>query len=63
MEAVRALMIPDWRVRLEFKLQDLWIGAYWHKSFATVPGPFWEFDLWICLVPCCPIHISRARLP
>lgn len=36
------------RVRLEFKLQDLWVGAYWR------PG-----HLWVCLLPCLPLHFQR----
>lgn len=42
-----------WRVRLEWKIQDLWIGAFWRRT----PE---RFDLWICLVPCLPIHISKG---
>lgn len=36
-------------VRLEFKLQDLWIGAYWTDD-----------ELWVCPIPCFPIHIMRS---
>ncbi len=32
-------------VRLEFKPQDFWLGAYWDKE-----------NLWICLLPMLPIH-------
>ncbi len=38
------------RLRLEFKKQDLWIGAYWDRD-----------NVWICLVPMFPIHISRIQ--
>lgn len=38
-------------VSLEWKVQDLWIGAFWKAEYG-------EFDLWICLLPCLPIHIS-----
>lgn len=44
------------KVRVEFKLEDMWVGVFWRK---------WEFgraigiDIWICLVPCFPIHITR----
>jgi len=41
----------DWRISIEFKLQDLWIGAFWKRIGNCV-------DLWVCLVPCVPIHIS-----
>lgn len=39
-------------IKLEFKKQDAWIGAYWDKD-----------DIWICLIPCFPIHISKRYLP
>jgi hypothetical protein len=39
-----------WRyVRIEFKPRDLWIGAYWKRLGNTL-------DLWVCLLPCLPIH-------
>jgi hypothetical protein len=38
-------------VRLEWKLADLWVGAFW--SFDKATGG----DVWICLLPCLPIHI------
>ena len=46
-----------WRettVRLEVKLQDAWIGAFWRRDGA-------ELHVWICLVPCLPIHIRTMR--
>lgn len=39
-----------WRVSIEFKLQDAWIGAFWRRLGNSV-------DLWICLLPFVPIHI------
>lgn len=39
------------RIGIEWKPQDLWVGAYWRRSGSCV-------DLWICLLPCIPIHIS-----
>ena len=44
------------RARLEFKLHDMWIGAYWRRSRC---GRF--TDVWLCLVPCLPIHIMHAK--
>jgi hypothetical protein len=47
-----------WTVRVEWRPQDLWIGAFWkreeHGGFILR-----TFDLWVCLVPCLPIHFSR----
>ena len=36
-------------IRIEFKIQDFWIGAFWRKEGT-------RFDLWICLLPTAPIH-------
>lgn len=45
----KKLTFQSWK--FEWKVQDLWIGAYWKRT-----GEFW--DLWICLIPCMPLHIS-----
>lgn len=37
-------------VGLERKLEDFWIGAYWKWSVERL-------DVWICLLPCLPLHI------
>ncbi len=39
------------KMRLEWKLADCWIGAFWKRE----PG---GFHLWICLIPCIPLHIQ-----
>lgn len=36
------------RLSLEFKRADLWVGAF-----------YTETDVWICLLPCLPIHWRR----
>lgn len=54
------------RVRLEFKPQDLWVGAFWKVGGETrhyVAGtPEYrvrrQVDLWVCLLPCLPIHAT-----
>lgn len=38
-------------VKLEWKIQDFWVGVYWHHSC-------FDTDIWICLLPCLPLHIS-----
>lgn len=37
--------------RFEFKKQDLWIGAFWKTDRNG-------WNIWICLLPCLPLHIS-----
>lgn len=39
-----------WQCRFEFKLQDMWIGAFWKRIGNCV-------DVWICFLPCVPLHI------
>ena len=54
------------RIRIEFKIEDFWIGAFWRSTFDAV-GPSrkdWvraTYDLWICLIPCFPLHLSWER--
>lgn len=55
------------RVRVEFKLADMWVGVFWRKSrerWAEGPEAAWpdllehdRVDVWICLVPCFPLHV------
>ncbi len=37
--------------RFELKLQDLWIGVYWRRREHQI-------DIWLCLLPCVPLHIT-----
>ena len=43
----------SWRVRLEFKLEDFWVGVFWRGT--RMPE---MTDVWVCLIPCLPIHIT-----
>ena len=45
-----------WDLSLEFKPADLWVGIFWKWS-GTWRKPKDRLDLWICLVPCLPIHL------
>lgn len=64
------MKLGNWRLWIEFKLSNCWIGVYWRSRFcAGGPSSFmerscttdeWfrsEFDLFICLLPMLPIHI------
>ena len=56
-------------VRLEFKLADMWVGAFWRRSteegieegdkHATIVNRP-RLDVWVCLLPCLPIHIVHV---
>lgn len=68
-----------WKITLEFKLEDLWVGAFWKSLWSMgyeivypectkrFPSSHPDrdyyaertaFDLWVCLVPCFPIHLT-----
>lgn len=40
-----------YNAQFEVKIPDLWVGAFWKRTGRTV-------DLWICFLPCLPLHIS-----
>ena len=43
-----------WGIRLEFKLQDFWMGVFWKNNPRDI-------DIWICIIPCFPIHYWSGR--
>ena len=43
------------KIKLEFKIQDMWIGIFWKKSDIRT-------DVWICSVPMFPIHIILENI-
>lgn len=51
------------RVRLEFVPRDVWVGAYWRRDTArdNAPFAFDSYDLWLCLLPCLPLHVTWYR--
>jgi hypothetical protein len=53
-----------WRlwVGWQCKAADLWVGAFWDRKrvryyLAGTGTVVSEFHVWICLLPCLPIHI------
>lgn len=47
-------------ISLEYKLADLWVGLYPDKVYLRPINHKrqWINHLWICLLPCLPIHIT-----
>lgn len=43
------------KIRLKWERRDLWVGIYWTTDIDTA-------HVYICLVPCLPIHISWERI-
>lgn len=37
--------------RFEWKLADFWVGVFWKRAATST-------DIWICLLPCVPLHIT-----
>lgn len=49
-----------WRCRVLWEPRDLWIGVYWDKRPFSAYG-VQRIDLYICLLPMLPIHVSGSR--
>lgn len=49
------------KIKVEYKLQDMWIGLFWKTEYCKTDGGDKPFvtDIWICLIPCFPIHIAK----
>jgi hypothetical protein len=43
-----------WSCGLEFNPQDLWFGVFWRSGRDAGSH---TLDLWVCLLPCLPLHI------
>lgn len=57
------------KARVEFKLPDMWVGLFWKRGRDGCSRWSWEenrphifsiprLDVWICLVPCLPLHVQ-----
>ena len=50
------------KIKVEFKLQDFWIGGFWKIEEEFGQGESIAYlHIWICLIPCFPIHIKLIR--
>ena len=49
--------------KFEFKLEDFWVGVFWkHTNAKTDRGEVrFATDIWICFLPCLPLHITIFR--
>lgn len=47
-----------WTLDWEVKLPDCWVGAFW-RTFRD--EAVWELDVWVCFVPCLPLHFYLVR--
>ena len=50
---------PSVRLALEWKPADLWVGLYWRREGQH--GPRGTYDVWLCLVPTLPVHLTWRR--
>src|SRR6185437_13215017 len=58
--------------RLEWKLQDMWVGVFWRgwyracideelRLFQDTGNPYDFLHIWICVLPCVPLHITLRK--
>lgn len=52
---LRLLSSYRWAFYVEWKPQDLWIGAFWKSSWCIT-------DVWLTLIPTLPLHIVYTPL-
>jgi len=50
--------VQNWRIRVEFKREDCWIGVFW-RTERTSRGLLTTW--WVCLLPMVPIVIQHGR--
>jgi len=55
---------PSCHISWGIKIEDLWVGAFWKEEtrpfyYSCMPE-HWR-HVWICLLPCLPIHISWRK--
>lgn len=50
-EITERMLLNGRRWGFEFKKEDLWVGLFWKTTGNCA-------DIWICFVPCFPLHIS-----
>jgi hypothetical protein len=52
-------------VRLRFEPRDLWVGVFWRRTYsvrgAGPSGITTTTEVFICLVPMLPLHITHTR--
>jgi hypothetical protein len=64
-EAVKRYKRLRKAVAVEWKPQDLWIGVFWKTTHCQTDDgekPL-TTDIWICLLPCLPIHLTFWHKP
>jgi hypothetical protein len=49
-----------WQLRLERKWADGWVGVFW-DTMAGPTGKWATLNVWVCIVPCFPIHVFVQR--
>ncbi len=58
--------------RVEYKLADMWIGVFWRGWYTAcideephlyqdTGNPYDFLDIWICIIPCFPLHIELRK--
>lgn len=54
-------------IGIGFKLQDFWVGAFWAvkpANYYSIHGHIrQDLHVWICIIPCFPIHYIRSVMP
>lgn len=50
------------KAKLEWQPRDLWVGIYWRAvALKTVTWEYRALHVWVCILPCIPIHLTFRR--
>lgn len=68
-----AELVKKYSLQFEFKVQDCWIGVFWRRVTSSWVSPPMDsrveitsrprLDVWICIVPCIPLHFTVLGKP
>jgi len=50
----------DVNIDVKFVPGDMWIGIFWRNSY-SVESTFSRFEIFLCVLPCVPIHLNWSR--
>lgn len=58
-------VVRRFRVRVVWKLEDLWVGVFWKQHWHMGNDGMYSpaIKIWVCVVPCLPIYILTWREP
>lgn len=61
MKAFRIVDRERVKAQFQWEPRDLWAGLFWRVN-REMPRPYYTLHLYVCLVPCVPLHVTILRV-